>query len=80
MDINNLHIVEESGIAYDMVPSRYHQISDIIGNIGSSVHNEQDIIAHTRVCLPRASLDAITIGIGISLESLSKLLHISYRT
>jgi len=75
--------VEEAAIKYNSMTPKYHQLRAILGgetSIKNDIDNEMDLIHLTRKGLPKQSLDSVAGMLGISMEKLSGLLHISHRT
>lgn len=73
--------VAETSAAYQIVS--YSRLRVILGgpkNIKDEIKSEMDIIQLSRQGLPRRTLDIIGSYLGISMERLSILLHISHRT
>jgi len=75
--------VNEALASYDKSITRYSQLVSIIGGskaLKKDISNEMDLIKITRVGLPKKSLDALAKKLGVSMERMSALLHISHRT
>jgi len=75
-------LVQEAAISYG-APTRYNHLRTILGgsiSIKSDMDNDMDLINLTRIGLPKKSLDSLATKLGISMERLSGLLHISHRT
>ncbi len=76
-------IVQEAAVSYGDRPTRYNHLRAILGGsttIKSDMDNDMDLIHLTRLGLPKKSLDSVAAMLGISMERLSGLLHISHRT
>lgn len=74
---------QEAAISYNTSPQRYSQLVAIIGGtkaLKKDISNEMDLIHITRLGLPKRSLDTLAKKLGISMERMSSLLHISHRT
>jgi len=75
--------LQESAISYMASESKYSQLVAIIGGnkaLKKDINNEMDLVAVTRVGLPKKSLDTLAKKLGVSMERMSSLLHISHRT
>jgi putative toxin-antitoxin system antitoxin component (TIGR02293 family) len=73
----------EALVNYESKQSKYSQLVAIIGGkkaLKKDINNEMDLVAVTRVGLPKKSLDTLAKKLGISMERMSALLHISHRT
>lgn len=75
--VQGTHIVEEAAAAYQANRSSV-DLQVIIS--GSDTSSEIDKIRLSRAGVSRERLDLVARYLGISLEQLSHLLHISYRT
>lgn len=75
--------VNEALASYNSSNTRYSQLVSIIGGskaLKKDISNEMDLIKISRVGLPKKSLDALAKKLGVSMERMSALLHISHRT
>jgi len=75
--------INEAIASYNSSNTRYSQLVSIIGGtktLKKDISNEMDLINITRVGLPKKSLDALAKKLGVSMERMSALLHISHRT
>lgn len=75
--------VKEAAVSYKTSPHRYSQLVAIIGGakaLKKDISNEMDLINITRIGLPKKSLDALAKKLGVTMERMSSLLHISHRT
>ena len=80
---SNKQSVNEAAASYASNESKYSQLIAIIGGkkaLKKDISNEMDLVNVTRVGLPKKSLDALAQKLGISMERMSALLHISHRT
>lgn len=63
--------------------NKYDRISSVLGGsvaIGHSIQNDIDLIEITRKGLPKGVLQTLSQILGISMEKMSQLLHVSHRT
>lgn len=74
--VQGSYIVEEVAVAYKAKQSSI----DLQVVIGGGLTSEVDKIRLSRTGVTRESLDIVAGYLGVSLEGLSHLLHISYRT
>lgn len=75
--------VSEAVASYSPTRSKYTQLTTILGgkhNLSKTIASEMDLIDLSRVGLPRKTLDILAAKMGVSMEKLSHLLHISIRT
>ena len=75
-------LVKESEIIYGH-SKKYSKLAVILGGenaLDNPIKSEMDLIHISRVGLPKKTLDSLSLKLGISMERLSKLLHISHRT
>lgn len=82
MNMNNPS-AQEAAVSYDTNETKYSQLVAIIGGkkaLKKDINNEMDLVDVTRVGLPKKSLDTLAKKLGVSMERMSALLHISHRT
>ena len=75
-------IVSEPELFYGL-NNKYDRIISILGGsaaIGQTINNDIDLIEITRRGLPKSVLRTISNILSISMEKMSELLHVSYRT
>ena len=75
--------ISEALVRYNTSTKRYSQLVAIIGgskSMNKHISNEMDLINMTRAGLPKKSLDSLAKKLGVSMERMSALLHISHRT
>jgi len=63
--------------------NKYDRIVSVLGGsaaVGQSIKNDIDLIEITRKGLPKAVLQTLSNILGISMEKMSQLLHVSHRT
>lgn len=75
--------VFEPAVSYQTSTPKYSQLTAILGgkaNIKFNLHNEMDLILLSRSGLPKKTLDSLSKRLGVTMERLSALLHISHRT
>jgi putative toxin-antitoxin system antitoxin component (TIGR02293 family) len=76
-------IALEPSIAYRPASERFTKLRAILGGtsaLKSSLKSEHDLITLSRSGLPKKTLNTLAKKLGISMERLSALLHISHRT
>lgn len=77
-----INIVKEPELFYGL-NNKYDRIISILGGsaaIGQPIHNDIDLIEITRKGLPKYVVQTISNILSISMEKMSELLHVSYRT
>lgn len=63
--------------------NKYDRIISVLGgtvNIGQSINSDFDLIEITRKGLPKSVVTTLSSILGISMEQMSSLLHVSHRT
>lgn len=63
--------------------NKYDRITSILGgsiSVGSNISNDIDLINITRKGLPKSVVQTISAILGISMEKMSQLIHVSHRT
>ena len=76
------NIVKEPELFYGL-NNKYDRIISILGGsvaVGQSIHNDIDLIEITRKGLPKSVVQTISNILSISMEKMSELIHVSYRT
>ncbi len=76
------NIVNEPELFYGL-NNKYDRIISILGGsaaIGQPIHNDIDLIEITRKGLPKSVVQTISNILSISMEKMSQLIHVSYRT
>jgi len=77
------YIAAEAAVAYTALSPRYVELTTILGGrhiLSQEIENEMDLINVSRTGLPRKTLDILAERLGVTMEKLSRLLHISLRT
>ncbi len=75
--------LQEAALSYETQQTKYSQLVAIIGGkkaLKKDINSEMDLVDVTRVGLPKKSLDTLAKKLGVSMERMSALLHISHRT
>ena len=73
----------EAASSYQALTPKYSHLTTILGGknaLSRKIENEMDLIHISRSGLPRKTLDVLAERLGITMEKLSGLLHISHRT
>lgn len=73
----------EAASSYQALAPKYSHLTTILGGksaLAQKIENEMDLIHLSRAGLPRKTLDILAERLGITMEKLSGLLHISHRT
>ncbi|WP_151893641.1 type II RES/Xre toxin-antitoxin system antitoxin [Patiriisocius marinistellae] len=68
---------------YYSINSKYDRLIGVLGGsraVGYDIQNDIDLIALTRRGLPKSVLASVCFVLGVSMEKMSGLLHISHRT
>jgi putative toxin-antitoxin system antitoxin component (TIGR02293 family) len=76
------NIVSEPELFYGL-NNKYDRIISILGGsvaVGQPIHNDIDLIEITRKGLPKSVIQTISNILSISMEKMSQLIHVSYRT
>ena len=63
--------------------SKYDKITSVLGgssSLGTSINSDLDLITISRKGLPKSVITTISSLLGISMEKMSDLIHISHRT
>lgn len=80
LKIHNL--VKEPAIFYTL-NNKYDRIVSVLGGsaqVGHAIHSDLDLIQITRKGLPKSVVATISNILGISMEKMSSLIHVSLRT
>ncbi len=75
-------IVSEPELFYGL-NNKYDRIISILGGsavIGQTINNDMDLIEITRKGLPKSVVQTLSKILSISMEKMSQLIHVSYRT
>lgn len=75
-------MVKEPQSFYNL-QNKYERIVSVLGgsvNIGQAINNDLDLIQITRKGLPKSVVVTVSKILGISMEAMSNLIHISHRT
>jgi putative toxin-antitoxin system antitoxin component (TIGR02293 family) len=78
----NVNLLEEPEVFY-MLDNTFDRIVGVLGGInqvGQVVNSDIDLIALTRKGLPKSVVYPVCDVLGISMDRLSDLLHVSHRT
>ena len=76
------HVLKEPDLFYGL-NNKYDRIISILGGsvaIGQTIQNDIDLIEITRKGLPKSVVQTLSTILSISMEKMSQLIHISYRT
>lgn len=79
-NVKNLVKEPEAFLGLD---NKYDRITSVLGgssDVGIRINNDFDLIEITRRGLPKSVVKTISSILGISMEKMSDLLHVSYRT
>lgn len=77
-----LNLVNEPQSFYSL-HNKYARITSVLGGsaqVGLTIQNDFDLIKITRKGLPKSVVTSLSKILGISMEKMSDLLHVSYRT
>jgi putative toxin-antitoxin system antitoxin component (TIGR02293 family) len=69
--------------AFYGLQNKYDRIISILGGsvkIGQAINSDFDLIEITRRGLPKSVVTTLSIVLGISMEQMSNLIHVSHRT
>ncbi|SDE90121.1 putative toxin-antitoxin system antitoxin component, TIGR02293 family [Ulvibacter litoralis] len=76
------NLVKEPKAFYGL-QNKYDRIVSVLGgsvNVGHAINNDIDLIEITRKGLPKSVVATIGSILGISMERMSNLIHVSHRT
>ncbi|MGB0948623.1 MAG: type II toxin-antitoxin system Xre/ParS family antitoxin [Marinirhabdus sp.] len=79
---DQISLVNEPEVFYAL-ENKFSRIMGVLGGlsqVGQTVNSDIDLIDATRKGLPKSVLATISAVLGISMEKMSSLLHVSYRT
>lgn len=79
-DIQNL--VNEPD-AFSNLNNKFDRIISVLGgslSVGQSINSDFDLIQITRKGLPKSVVSTLSLLLGISMEKMSDLIHVSHRT
>ena len=82
-EIDNSSTAREPLVSYQATPRKLSALEVILGGKGTlkqPLNSDMDLISLSRSGLPKKTLNSISKKLGITVERLSTLLHISYRT
>lgn len=77
-----INLVQEPEVFYN-IQNRYDRIVSVLGGslqVGHTVNSDIDLIHLTRTGLPKSVVNTVCQILGISMEKMSSLLHVSHRT
>jgi len=77
-----INLVQEPEIFYGL-QNKYDRIVSVLGGsiqVGHAVNSDIDLIHITRRGLPKSVVITVSLVLGISMEKMSSLLHVSHRT
>lgn len=77
-----LNLTNEPQAFYNL-NNKYDRIVSVLGgsvNVGKPIKNDFDLINITRQGLPKSAVTSLSKILGISMEKMSDLLHVSHRT
>jgi putative toxin-antitoxin system antitoxin component (TIGR02293 family) len=69
--------------AFYGLQDKYDRIISVLGGsvqVGQTINNDFDLIEITRKGLPKSVIKTLSTILGISMEQMSNLLHVSHRT
>lgn len=77
-----INLVQEPKVFYSL-QNKYDRIVSVLGGsgqVGHTVNSDIDLIHITRTGLPKSVVTTVSAVLGISMEKMSSLLHVSHRT
>jgi putative toxin-antitoxin system antitoxin component (TIGR02293 family) len=77
-----INLVQEPQVFYSL-QNKYDRIVSVLGGsaqLGHTVNSDIDLIHITRTGLPKSVVVTVSAILGISMEKMSSLLHVSHRT
>lgn len=77
-----INLVQEPEVFY-RIENKYDRIISVLGGsmqVGQVVNSDIDLIDITRRGLPKSVVITVSLILGISMEKMSSLLHVSHRT
>jgi len=69
--------------AFYVLQNKYDRIISVLGGsvqVGQTINSDFDLIEITRKGLPKSVIKTLSVILGISMEQMSNLLHVSHRT
>lgn len=83
MEASNIeNLVQEPEVFYRL-RNKYERITSVLGGsaqVGRSITNDIDLIQISRKGLPKSVVATVSNLLGISMEKMSSLIHLSHRT
>ncbi|MFC7444558.1 MULTISPECIES: type II RES/Xre toxin-antitoxin system antitoxin [Mesoflavibacter] len=80
---NTIHSLANEPEQFYNLNSKYDKMVSVLGgslNLGQPINNELDLIDISRKGLPKSVIVTLSGLLGISMEKMSDLIHISHRT
>lgn len=80
---NTIHSLAKEPEQFYNLNSKYDKMVSVLGgslNLGQPINNELDLIDISRKGLPKSVIVTLSGLLGISMEKMSDLIHISHRT
>ena len=77
-----INLVQEPEVFYS-IQNKYDRIVSVLGGslqVGHTVNSDIDLIHITRTGLPKSVVVSVSHLLGISMEKMSALIHVSHRT
>ena len=77
-----INLVQEPNAFYGL-ENKYDRIVSVLGGsieVGQTVNSDIDLIHLTRTGLPKSVVATVSAVLGVSMEKMSSLLHVSHRT
>ena len=77
-----INLVQEPEVFYN-IQNKYDRIVSVLGGslqVGHTVNSDIDLIHITRTGLPKSVVVSVSQLLGISMEKMSALIHVSHRT
>jgi len=77
-----INLVQEPKAFYGL-ENKYDRIVSVLGGsleVGQTVNSDIDLIHLTRTGLPKSVVATVSAVLGVSMEKMSSLLHVSHRT
>lgn len=81
-EVKVINLVKEPQAFYGM-QNKYDRIVSVLGGsvqVGQAVNSDIDLIEITRKGLPKSVVVTVSTILGISMEKMSNLIHVSHRT
>lgn len=83
MNSNSVKSMAEEPQAFYGLQNKYERITSVLGgsiSVGKSINSDLDLIEITRKGLPKSVVVTVSKILGISMEAMSNLIHVSHRT